>query len=293
MSWRLKENQNGSGELIHYGILGMKWGVRRSQEQLGHIKKGTKIYRVTPNPNEKEDGSTYVTYLRPDRDMYRGAFIKQGGFAKYYGIEPGTQMYESIYKAKEDLNVATFDVQKEVTNRVLKQNKEKLFKELCQHTAKERIDEFKKIKETYEEYRKSSPNQDPKAFDKTLRDYYMLGTKNDKEYVQKVVSDFKDMTPDELYRVASSRFGKERIIKESVISELKKQGYNAMIDQASVGGGGRNIEGQAPMIIFDRGNSLDKMSSNKISKLTTNVAATNYMDWYYKVNSSQKRKVNW
>lgn len=32
-------NQNGSGELIHYGILGMKWGVRRTPEQLGNKRK--------------------------------------------------------------------------------------------------------------------------------------------------------------------------------------------------------------------------------------------------------------
>lgn len=51
MGWRVRENQNRSGELNHYGILGMKWGVRRTPEQLGRVKKGTKIYRVTPNPN--------------------------------------------------------------------------------------------------------------------------------------------------------------------------------------------------------------------------------------------------
>lgn len=35
----VSENQNGSSEILHYGILGMKWGVRRTPEELGHRTK--------------------------------------------------------------------------------------------------------------------------------------------------------------------------------------------------------------------------------------------------------------
>ena len=44
---------NESNELYHYGVKGMKWGVRRSQEQLGHKPK-VQSRTDTPSQSKKK-----------------------------------------------------------------------------------------------------------------------------------------------------------------------------------------------------------------------------------------------
>lgn len=41
--------------LAHYGILGMKWGVRRTPEQLGHKTKSKKAKRSRESPKNSKD----------------------------------------------------------------------------------------------------------------------------------------------------------------------------------------------------------------------------------------------
>ena len=78
-----------------------------------------------------------------------------------------------------------------------------------------------------------------------------------------------------------------------MISRLKKKGYNAMTDEAGVGGKGGPREGVAPLIIFDGEKSLTEKSTSEISKKIETKASKNFNNWSKTANSSKNRKNQW
>ncbi len=78
-SWRVRENQNESSELYHYGVKGMKWGVRRTPEQLGH-KRTHKRLEGKP-----------LKYTSPTKENVKG-WAKWLGKSIVASVVPGAGM---------------------------------------------------------------------------------------------------------------------------------------------------------------------------------------------------------
>ena len=237
----------------------MKWGVRRTPEQLGHhvIPKGTKMYRVTVNDTESTKGSKYVTYLKVDRDHYRGSYAD--GIRSNSGKNLSDNLYEKTYKLKENLYVPSRVELEQVHHKVMSDPKtrEKIFKAYFDIAVQDDIDLW----------------EDPSL---TEKDFVRIG----KERARESLKRYSSMKSSEVFDIASKVLGTQPKYKEAIIAELRKQGYNAMVDEASVGGrNGYMPEGVEPLIIFDGAESLSEKSTKKVTKNIQSKATKRYDKW--------------
>lgn len=260
-------------ELYHHGILGQKWGIRRYQNPDGSltpagrkrymktinkaiknpknfdrvkmgftekrtIPEGTVMYRTSTAKNEqkKPGESTYVTYLEPERNLYKGGWVRQTNKADV--------AYEKTYTTKTDLNIPSrATCENEIKN--LMKNAE---------LRKEVLSGYLEIM-----FPKNSYRRDYDIYRNFGESIY----ENEKEYARaekkwltakgkQIANDFKDMPLDEAAFTVQASLGLSPKTKDRLIKNLKNQGYNAMVDEASVGGRFNFAkEGIDPLIVFD------------------------------------------
>ena len=275
-------------ELMHYGVLGMKWGVRRTPEQLGRkrIKAGTNMYRVSVSKDGiSGNGPTYVTYLKVDRDKYKGTLNYR--IKDWQGSDGKT--YEHKMKLTKDLNIPSLKEVREIEDQIVKNKDIQALIETSKSAQLNSVSNrtnipAKKLAELYDVW----------LGEKKASDVELAKTHGEK-WVKRNSKDLAEMTLDyarELYddpkghdfnfKFEASLGGSE-YNKNLIINELKKRGYNAMYDNASIGvESGIRAEGVESLLIFDS-SVLQEVKSTEITDKMSNASHKRYMNWYNKV----------
>ena len=277
-------------ELQHHGIIGQRWGVRRYQnldgswtakgrERYGKdvnklankvesrtflteersIPAGTKMYRTSINPNENQNGPAYVTYLDPERNLYKGGWVRNTAGAD--------KSYEYKFTLKKDLKIPSRETEVRVISDVINKDRNKTLGDIVMSRA-------------LVMYSTSSIKD-------LIKNYY----DNDVvKFEKEQVARYNRMNPDMLAYYATQSFGLNTKLKDEVISRLSKMGYNAMPDEASIGGRyGQIKEGYDPLILFDR-SFLQVDSVDEISKREEKKALDATLKWREK---AKKKSVAW
>lgn len=215
------------------------------------IPKGTKVYRSTHDPNEKLT-TAYVSYLDPDRDLYKGGEIARRDRSK--------KVYEREMVLKEDLKIPSRQRVKDIVKQITDEDPK-----LIDDTIKAILDyRIPKDSVTYYEITTDwkTGKTDLKLYDK---------------YVKDVINAVKDQSVDDAFANLVGGLGHSNKLKNQLINQLKKEGYNAMVDEAGVGA--HTPEGVDPLIVFDFNKTISPVSTKEVTKKEETKSWNNYNKW--------------
>lgn len=217
-------------ELYHHGIKGQRWGVRRFQNKNGSLTNaGKKRYN---DDIVLKKGTVIHRISMVNHENHTGhayAAYKEKDVKTYAKALSGfMDVYDMEFKACEDI---------------------------VSPSKKKRVDTFIQLNNESSEFRHNAAKASIMKYIPGVVKHYEKKYSNLENASQKV--------KDDAYQAFAYALVYDKKLRDQYFSTLKKQGYNAMIDDADVG---RGANTESPLIIFDRQRSLSKPKITKISK---------------------------